>query len=372
MPQFLANDPVQILNNAKAPVLQLRGENQPSITLSDDALSQRIILNADNGVLGMRRARGDQLLGDLTVRLADDGNLFLGGGDADGDVVLVPAGVAPQNLAEKLENATVHLDSGGGNLFLGGHAADGDVVLVPKGVAQKTENATIHLNAEGDTPVLRMRGANGQQSLVMWLSGESNANLQIGGNGRDGHVLIYPSTAPNTAPGSMSSISLSGNDSVISVRSGGQETIRIDGKKGDIILHNADGAEEFEVDADNAEPGSVLVIEDETRLQLADCPYDRRVAGIVSGAAGIRPGIILGRGREGVGVPVALFGRVNCRVDASYEPVVAGDLLTTSETPGHAMRAEPGDHRTLGAVIGKALCALDSGRGLVPVLAALQ
>jgi hypothetical protein len=331
MPQFLANDPVQILNNAKAPVLQLRGENQPSITLSDDALSQRIILNADNGVLGMRRARGDQLLGDLTVRLADDGNLFLGG-----------------------------------------HAADGDVVLVPKGVAQKTENATIHLNAEGDTPVLRMRGANGQQSLVMWLSGESNANLQIGGNGRDGHVLIYPSTAPNTAPGSMSSISLSGNDSVISVRSGGQETIRIDGKKGDIILHNADGAEEFEVDADNAEPGSVLVIEDETRLQLADCPYDRRVAGIVSGAAGIRPGIILGRGREGVGVPVALFGRVNCRVDASYEPVVAGDLLTTSETPGHAMRAEPGDHRTLGAVIGKALCALDSGRGLVPVLAALQ
>jgi hypothetical protein len=46
-------------------------------------------------------------------------------------------------------------------------------------------------------------------------------------------------------------------------------------------------------------------------------------------------------------------------------------MLTTSSTPGHAMRAtDPG--RAFGAVIGKALGSLPSGRGLVPVLVALQ
>jgi hypothetical protein len=197
------------------------------------------------------------------------------------------------------------------------------------------------------------------------------ANFYIGGDNHDGDVVIYPSGVSNGAPTEMSSIHLDGEGSAIIIRSAGQETIRIDGKQGDITLPNADGAEEFEVDDNRAEPGSVLIITDETRLRLADCPYDRRVAGIVSGAAGIRPGIVLGRGRKGVRVPVALFGRVNCRVDASYGPVVAGDLLTTSETPGYAMRAEPGN-RALGAVIGKALSALDSGRGLIPVLVALQ
>jgi hypothetical protein len=58
-------------------------------------------------------------------------------------------------------------------------------------------------------------------------------------------------------------------------------------------------------------------------------------------------------------------------VDASLVPVSVGDLLTTSGTPGHAMKA--GDAaRAFGAVIGKALRPLSSGRGLVPILVALQ
>jgi len=48
-----------------------------------------------------------------------------------------------------------------------------------------------------------------------------------------------------------------------------------------------------------------------------------------------------------------------------------GDLLTTSPTPGHAMRADdPG--RAFGAVLGKALRPLADGQGLVPILVALQ
>ena len=333
MPTFLANDPVQLLNSANLPVIALKGEPFPFINLMDDQSNNRIALNAATGHLLMReKKQAGQLLGDIVVQL-------------DGD---------------------------GGNLFLGGSSTDGDLVLFPQGVdtgsdpGKRTGNATIHLSA-GDKLFL-MRGANSQQSIRM---DGGQANFWIGGNGVDGDMVIHPSTVSNDAPPEMSSIHLSGDGSVISIRSGGQETIRMDGNKGDIILANADGAEEFEVDDDSAEPGFVLVIEDETRLRVADRPYDRRVAGVISGAAGVRPGIVLGRGREGVQVPVALFGRVNCRVDASYGPVVAGDLLTTSETPGHAMRAEPG-HRALGAVIGKALRALGSGRGLIPVLVALQ
>jgi hypothetical protein len=60
-----------------------------------------------------------------------------------------------------------------------------------------------------------------------------------------------------------------------------------------------------------------------------------------------------------------------CRAEADSGPIGIGDLLTTSGTPGHAMRAgDPG--RAFGAVIGKALAGLASGRGLIPVLVALQ
>ena len=61
---------------------------------------------------------------------------------------------------------------------------------------------------------------------------------------------------------------------------------------------------------------------------------------------------------------------MHCKVDASYGPVAAGDLLDIAH-PGHAMRAEPGE-RALGAVIGKAMRALEAHRGFVPVLVGLQ
>ena len=48
-----------------------------------------------------------------------------------------------------------------------------------------------------------------------------------------------------------------------------------------------------------------------------------------------------------------------------------GDLLTTSPTAGHAMRAEDAAC-AFGAVIGKALGGHESGLGLVPVLVAMQ
>jgi hypothetical protein len=127
-------------------------------------------------------------------------------------------------------------------------------------------------------------------------------------------------------------------------------------------------------DGETARPGSVLVIDEEKpgSLKLCRSAYDRRVAGIVSGAGGIDPGITLNKdGMVTGGRNVALSGRVYALAETGNGPIEPGDLLTTSEVEGHAMKAT--DHgRTSGAVIGKAMSRLESGRGLVLVLVSLQ
>jgi len=142
---------------------------------------------------------------------------------------------------------------------------------------------------------------------------------------------------------------------------------------GDVVLTGADCAEDFDISADErVESGTVVIIDKEGSLRASQHPYDKKVAGVVSGAGDFKPGIVLDRqeSRENR-VPVALMGKVECKVDAQYGPVEVGDLLTTSPTSGHAMKADD-PLKAFGAVIGKALRPLKSGRGLIPVLIALQ
>ena len=110
------------------------------------------------------------------------------------------------------------------------------------------------------------------------------------------------------------------------------------------------------------------------QLRVARSAYDRTVAGIISGANGIQPGITLrqaGTVADGE-LPVASVGRVWCWCDAAQGgPIAAGDVLTTSDTPGHAMKADDAT-RAQGAAIGKAMSSLDSGTGLVLVLVNLN
>jgi hypothetical protein len=109
------------------------------------------------------------------------------------------------------------------------------------------------------------------------------------------------------------------------------------------------------------------------QLQLASKAYDRTVAGIVSGANGVNTGLTMkqeGSIADG-SLPVALTGRVYCWAEASNGAIAPGDLLTTSGTPGHAMKVT-NYGRAQGAIIGKAMSALENGRGFVLVLVALQ
>jgi hypothetical protein len=142
---------------------------------------------------------------------------------------------------------------------------------------------------------------------------------------------------------------------------------------GDVRLTNADCAEDFDIaNADLVEPGTVMVLGDDGALQPSQSAYDKRVAGVVSGAGNCKPGIVLDKQvSQSNRKPVALLGKVYCKVDANFASVEIGDLLTTSPTPGHAMKTTD-PSKAFGAVIGKALRALNGGQGLIPILVALQ
>jgi hypothetical protein len=141
---------------------------------------------------------------------------------------------------------------------------------------------------------------------------------------------------------------------------------------GDIQLIAGDCAEDFDIaDGKVFEPGTVMVLGKDGALQQSQNAYDKRVVGVVSGAGEYRPGLILDKQPGPDRQPVGLVGKVCCKVDADQGAIEIGDLLTTSVTPGHAMKAND-PLRAFGSVIGKALQPLTKGRGLIPILIALQ
>jgi hypothetical protein len=157
------------------------------------------------------------------------------------------------------------------------------------------------------------------------------------------------------------------------------ERLHVDGTvKCDVLklTGGADIAEPFDISGTmEMKPGMVMTIDPlhSGKLKISEKAYDRCVAGIISGAGDIEPGLIMSPSEdETLGEhPVALTGRVYCWADASNGPIYPGALLTTSNTPGHAMKVT--DHqRAQGAVIGKAMSSLEEGRGLVLVLVSLQ
>ncbi|WP_157195468.1 hypothetical protein [Nocardia tenerifensis] len=135
--------------------------------------------------------------------------------------------------------------------------------------------------------------------------------------------------------------------------------------RGDLLLEGADYAEALSTTDAAVEAGLVVVLGADGEVHPCTSDYDTAVAGIVSGAGGVKPAIVLDRHDNSA--HVALMGKVWCAADADMAPIRPGDLLTTSATSGHCRRVtEP--ERAFGAVIGKALTSLSSGQGYVRVL----
>ena len=120
--------------------------------------------------------------------------------------------------------------------------------------------------------------------------------------------------------------------------------------------------------AQDLNPGDVLIIGQDGKLARSTQPFQTSVMGIYS----TKPGFVGGQPVDGDlpdRVPLAIVGVVPVKVSAENGAIHPGDLLTTSSTPGHAMRA---DHFVGGAIIGKALGTLEQGTGVVQMLVTLQ
>ena len=106
----------------------------------------------------------------------------------------------------------------------------------------------------------------------------------------------------------------------------------------------ADLAEYYSGDYDY-EPGTVLVFGGENEVTISSTTNDTKLAGVVT----TNPAYVMNTEQNGIKVCIALVGRTPCKVIGK---VSKGDLLTTSNTKGYAIRAlSP----MLGAIIGKAL-----------------
>jgi hypothetical protein len=226
--------------------------------------------------------------------------------------------------------------------------------------------AVLDLGAVGNEGDLRLRGDDGQPKIHL-DGGRQLLNIT---NAAGVSVLRFDASHSVLDLGP----SLGGAGAEADLRifgADGQAKIHLDGDTGDIRLIGADCAEEFDVE-EPVEPGAVLTIGARGRLQTCTEAYDRRVAGVVSGAGRLKSGIVMdsreGRPRR---PPVAVSGKVYCSVDAGHGAVEAGDLLTTSATRGHAMKAAD-PSKAFGATLGKALQPLAAGTGLIPILVALQ
>ena len=139
-------------------------------------------------------------------------------------------------------------------------------------------------------------------------------------------------------------------------------------------ISGADVAEKFPA-SDKPSPGTVMEIDPEHpgQIRIARGAYNPRVAGVVSGANDFPAGAILGNkpGHEDA-TPIALSGRVYVQCDATHAAIAIGDLLTTSDLAGYAMKAADRE-RAYGAIIGKAMTSLERGKtGMVLVLVSLQ
>ena len=121
----------------------------------------------------------------------------------------------------------------------------------------------------------------------------------------------------------------------------------------------ADLAERYEADADY-EPGTVVIIGGEKEITTTDQVNSTKVAGVIS----TDPAYLMNA--EATGLPVALRGRVPCKVVGVIQK---GDVLVTSSTPGYAMPAAHPHNVSASELVGKALQSkTDSAEGVIEVL----
>ncbi len=223
----------------------------------------------------------------------------------------------------------------------------------------------------------------GSDDAKIYLEGDSDDSPSVNFRDNTGQRGVLGYNDANNVMRFVYGTSLA-NDTGITINSSGQVGIGmnpsfmldVDGHTRTQVLHITGGdlAEPFIINGE-LEPGMVVVIDPDNpgQLRLSEKANDRLVAGCISGANNLEAGVIMYQeieDQEGA-FPVALSGRVYCWADASYGTIQPGDLLTTSDTPGHLMVVRDYD-QAQGAIVGKAMEGLGEGQALILILVTLQ
>ncbi len=329
-------------------------EHDGTTTISMDAEDANgggiVTLFNDNGITTVHiDAKGTGTVeGGAQISLLDDNGTTTISMDAENGVMDGGAAVAMYTGANPSVN-TIYLDAD--------DVGDGGGIIT---MHDKDGTKTVHIDASGTGAA-----EGGAQLSLSDSTGTTTISLDAQ-QGVDGGAYVYLATEA------------------------GDGTIRLDADYGGTgegrvitsvleITGGSDLSEQFDIRRSEentvASPGMVVCIDPHHpgELVVSSRAYDPTVAGIISGAGGVKPGMLMSQdGSISDGqYPVALTGRVYCRADASYGSIRPGDLLTTSETPGYAMKVS--DHRRAhGAVIGKAMTALEEGQGLILILVSLD
>ncbi|MBN1756549.1 hypothetical protein JW877_10125 [bacterium] len=283
-----------------------------------------------------------------------------------------------------------------------GYFSDGLVYIKDKlGIGISNPSARLEINGDGDNLKLSRDGMaswqfgpgfnDGPPSLIIDSEGSEyfriteSGNVGIGVIDPDAKLHVNGSVKINYSNDTRSYTSFSGfsrNASMIIRDTLGVATIKLYSSNGRGIVKEleitggSDLSEQFEVNSsDILEPGMLVSIDPENsgKLILSNIAYDKKVAGILSGAGEIKTGLLMGQSESVADgqYPVALSGRVYCWATTENGPIEPGDLLTSSTQPGFAMKVTDYNNAN-GAIIGKAMDSLKNGTRLVLVLVSLQ
>ncbi|MCU0292789.1 MAG: hypothetical protein MUF10_12505 [Thermoanaerobaculaceae bacterium] len=303
-----------------------------------------------NGVLGVTTStiaagvRGESLAG-VGVHGVSGSSYGVQGRTSSGAAGVYGSASDRAGVSGEAESGVGVLAKSTTGVGLSAQSSSGSAVLAGGGGAGR-DNAAIRAAATSGAGVAGAFLTSSTETTVYLNNSGIGDVLQIQGNGG---LLIK-------------AVSHAGTDTKFKVDYGGN--VKADGT---FTSPAADLAELLPAEP-GLEPGDVLAIARDGRLVRSSAPYQRSVAGVHS----TRPAFVGGDEDDGAPgrVPLAIAGVVPVKASAEGGPIVPGDLLVASATPGHAMRG--GDEAPNATVIGKALGALDAGTGVISMLVMLQ
>jgi hypothetical protein len=243
-------------------------------------------------------------------------------------------------------------------------------------------------NSDGTTTAVLTSTSIGGRMTLSNANGNSRAVIEANPSSAGGRITLSNDSNTSTAileansSNTGAKLTLKSNDQsseiiLSSNHSGsGKSRITVDEIQ---LKGGADLAEYFDVLTDDGaeeliEPGTIVSIHPgfPGKLQQTTQAYDRKIAGIVSGANGIDPGMVMSQDNSiaSGNHAVALTGRVYVKATDANGTIKPGDFLTSSSKPGYAMKAK-NMKKAKGAIIGKAMTGLDS-EGYVLVLISMQ